>query len=66
MKMGCSACENNLMARVIVESSNPGPVGIDTGYVFKSPTTGDMIRVIAKVGESRDDAIRRVTARHRR
>lgn len=42
--------------------SNPGPVGQDTGYEFTSK--GQTIRVIAKKGESRSAAIKRVRARH--
>jgi hypothetical protein len=51
-------------ATVICEMSNPGPVGQDTGYVFKDPKTGETIRVVAQVGESREDAIARVRERH--
>jgi len=47
-----------------VESSNPGPVGMDTGYEFTSPKTGSKIRVIAKTGEDRASAIARVRRNH--
>lgn len=50
---------------VVVESSNPGPVGQDTGHVFDDPETGAKIRVIAKVGEKHEDAIKRVRAHHK-
>lgn len=49
---------------VIAEASNPGQVGIDTGHVFRSPRTNQLVRVIAHVGEPRSTAIARVTRRH--
>lgn len=49
---------------VIAETSNPGPVGKDTGHVFWSPRTKTKIRVIAKQGETDADAIRRVRGNH--
>jgi len=49
---------------VIAETSNPGPVGEDTGHEFEDPATGAKIRVIARIGESKDDAIKRVHAHH--
>jgi predicted RNA-binding Zn-ribbon protein involved in translation (DUF1610 family) len=45
------------------ETSNPGPVGKDTGHTFNCPKCGD-IRVIAKAGEPRSIAIERVRANH--
>jgi hypothetical protein len=48
----------------IIESSNPGPVGADTGFEFEDPKTKQKIRVVAKEGESREDAINRVKAAH--
>lgn len=45
------------------ELSNPGSVGADTGYEFINKK-GQKIRVIAKEGESREDAIKRVRANH--
>lgn len=48
----------------VVEASNPGPVGRDTGYEFDDPKTGQAIRVLAKEGESRAHAIMRVRQAH--
>ena len=48
----------------VIESSNPGGQGYDTGYVFDSPRTKSKVRVMAKAGESREDAIARVRANH--
>lgn len=45
------------------ELSNPGSVGADTGYEFVNKQ-GKKIRVIAKEGESREEAIKRVRANH--
>jgi hypothetical protein len=41
-------------------SSNPGPVGYSTGYTLVDPKTDQTVLVIAKEGESRDEAIKRV------
>jgi hypothetical protein len=49
---------------VMVEMSNPGSIGEDTGHEFVSKRTGQRIRVIAKVGESHSDAIERVERNH--
>jgi hypothetical protein len=49
---------------VVAETSNPGPVGRDTGYVFYSPRSRHQVRVIARAGEKRETAIARVRARH--
>lgn len=49
---------------VVIEASNPGPVGVDTGEVFRSNRTGQLVRVVAKVGERKQDAVARVKARH--
>lgn len=49
---------------IIAEMSNPGPVGVDTGFVFKAADSGQSIRVIAHKGEERAHAIARVKARH--
>lgn len=49
---------------VVAEKSNPGPVGFDTGYVFNDPVTGQPIRVIAEIGQSREDAITETRCNH--
>lgn len=48
----------------LAEASNPGVLGVDTGYEFTSPKTNRKTRVIAKQGEPRDEAIARVRANH--
>jgi hypothetical protein len=48
----------------VAEKSNPGPVGVDTGYVFNDPVTHQPVRVIAEVGQSRGDAIRETRMNH--
>jgi hypothetical protein len=64
----CEACtrsqQNGRVEMATAEMSNPGTVGLDTGYEFKSPRTGGTVRVIARVGEDRSSAIRRVRAHH--
>jgi len=47
----------------VIESSNPGPVGHDTGFEFTGKD-GKKVRVLARAGESRSEAIKRVKARH--
>jgi hypothetical protein len=49
---------------VTIETSNPGPQGYDTGYVFDSPRTKSKVRVMARAGENRDEAIARVRKNH--
>lgn len=48
----------------IIETSNPGPQGEDTGYEFTDPKTNQTIRVMAKRGESHEEAITRVRQAH--
>jgi len=55
---------DELYIGTIIESSNPGPVGLDTGYEFKDPKTGQTIRVLRRKGESRKHAIERVRKNH--
>jgi len=69
--MDCKYCETQLTGPMtdlepdpVVETSNPGVVGVDTGHTFKDPKTRQTVRVIARVGEDRDDAIKRVRERH--
>jgi len=47
----------------LVESSNPGGIGHDTGYSFIDKT-GSLVRVVAKVGEPNQTAIKRVRSHH--
>lgn len=69
--MGCD-CKKNVPAApaatrlevIVAEASNPGPLGVDTGVVFRSPRTGQQVRVIARVGERTTDAVARVKHRH--
>lgn len=73
---GCRACAMRNKATtnkqeaqeepVVLEASNPGTVGYDTGYTFRSDRTGSLVRVVAKAGEPRDIAIARVRSRHTR
>lgn len=69
--MGCKACQqrslaaNSPLTRVSIEGSDSGAaIGYDTGYTFRSPRTGMMVRVIARPNESTDHAIARVRANH--
>lgn len=55
---------NEAEPMIVAEASNPGPVGMDTGYSFVSPSSGQRVRVIAHDGESRESAIRKVRSRH--
>lgn len=55
---------DDLTEVVIMETSNPGPVGRDTGYRFADPKTNQTIGVIARDGESKAEAIRRVRKNH--
>jgi hypothetical protein len=58
---GFSATGDDLDEAPICWSTNPGPVGQDTGFVFKARKLGGApVRVIAKLGESREHAIERV------
>lgn len=51
-------------AAPIIETSNPGPQGEDTGHEFIDPKTGQTIRVMAKKGEPHTEAITRVRSAH--
>jgi hypothetical protein len=62
--MSCGCGEQPTLGVGVAETSNPGPVGVDTGYTFTSCRTGEPIRVIARFGESREDAIARVRRNH--
>lgn len=69
--MACRACEKEQMWYESqydgqqVNTPNPGP-GTDTGFRFRDQRTGATIPVIAKRGESREDAIARVRSHHGR
>jgi len=65
MDLGDELLNDDTVEKIVyAEQSNPGRIGEDTGYVFESPKTGDLVRVIARVGESRADAIKRVRTNH--
>jgi len=60
----CGAQQPVKVSHPVVEGSNPGAVGHDTGYTFRD-TSGNLIRVLTRVGESDKDAIVRVRKNHR-
>lgn len=65
MACGCKTCAAKAaqQGEIIIETSNPGPIGTVAGS-FKSPRTGQTIVAMAKKGESKAHAIARVRARH--
>jgi hypothetical protein len=69
--MACSKCQythdvqSTHPEQTRAEASSPGTTNtVDTGYVFRSQRTGGLIRVLARPGESRDNAIATVRSRH--
>jgi len=70
--MDCEYCKKSIQdgkfdsvnLPTLLESSNPGVVGVDTGHEFMSPKTRRMVRVVAKSGEAQDEAIARVRSNH--